>query len=121
MKNKSPAAAQQGMALIEGMIAILIFSIGILAIVGLQAVTLRQSTDAKYRIDASLLANQTLGTMWGDRANLNAYAVQETLDALPNGTRTVTVSGNQVTVTITWKLPGESAAHRHVVVAEISG
>ncbi len=55
---------QSGMMLLEGLIAILVFSLGILALVGMQAVAVKQVTDAKYRSDASLLASQLLGTMW---------------------------------------------------------
>lgn len=122
MKRKISTRTQQGMALLEGLIAILIFSIGILSIVGLQAVNLKQATDAKYRLDASFLANQTVGMMWADRENLAAYAVtDEAVATLPNGKRTVDVDGSQVTVTISWKMPGEAAAHRHVVVAHING
>jgi len=50
--------------LLEALISILIFSIGILAIIGLQAAAVKASSDAKYRSDASLLANQLIGQMW---------------------------------------------------------
>jgi len=56
---------QRGSMLLEALISILIFSIGILGIVGLQANSIKISSDAKYRSDASLLANQYLGSMWG--------------------------------------------------------
>lgn len=55
---------QGGMMLLEGLIAILVFSLGILALVGMQAVAVNQVSDAKYRSDASLLAEKLLGTMW---------------------------------------------------------
>lgn len=121
MKRRLPRKLEQGMALLEGLIAILIFSIGILSIVGLQAASLRHANDAKYRVDASFLANQALGAMWADRENLDAYEKEESIPALPKGKRTIDVAGNQVTVTITWQLPGEPAPHRHVVVANING
>ena len=58
--------------LLESFIAILIFSMGILAIVGMQASAVKNSTDAKYRSDANLLANELLGQMWvSDRTNLD--------------------------------------------------
>ena len=44
---------QGGFMLIEALIAILIFSIGILGIVGLQAAAVNQSTDARYRSEAA--------------------------------------------------------------------
>lgn len=72
----SPAARhQRGVMLIEALIAILIFSIGILGIVGLQASAVQQSTDAKNRVEAAYLADQLMGRMWTDTrtvANLQA-------------------------------------------------
>lgn len=61
---KTAFTAQRGAILLEALIAILIFSFGILAIVGLQAGAIKLSSDAKYRSDASLLANQIIGQMW---------------------------------------------------------
>ena len=113
---------QQGFALLEVLIAILIFSVAILGTVGLQAATVRHQTDAKYRVDASFLAEQAIGTMWADRTNLAGHAVKdEDVAALPNGKRTIAVNGSQVTVTITWKLPGESVGHTYSTTTQISG
>jgi type IV pilus assembly protein PilV len=60
---------QQGAMLLEALISILIFSIGILALVGLQATSISISSDAKYRANASLSANQIIGLMWNDAAS----------------------------------------------------
>lgn len=111
---------QEGVVLLEGLIAIVIFSLGILAIIGLQSASVRNTTDSKYRMDASFLANQTIGMMWTKRADLASFAGTGTVSELPNGTRTVVVAGKDVTVTITWRLPGEPAAHRHTVTARIN-
>ena len=59
-----PPFRQQGSALLEALIAILIFSMGILALVGLQAASVKLSSGAQYRTEASLLANQLIGQMW---------------------------------------------------------
>lgn len=56
--------SQAGSMLLESFIAILIFSMGILAIVGMQASAIKHSADAKYRSEASMLANELLGKMW---------------------------------------------------------
>lgn len=75
MANKHPSLKRQhGSALLEALVAILIFSIGIIALMGLQAVSIKNSVDAKYRADAAYLANQIIGQMWVDRSNLNSYA-----------------------------------------------
>lgn len=55
---------QGGVMLLEALIAILIFSIGVLGIVGMQASAVNVTRDAKYRTDAGLLANELLGLMW---------------------------------------------------------
>lgn len=65
---------QSGVMLIEAMVGILIFSIGVLALVGLQAVAIKASAEAKYRADASYLANAIVGRMWNEpAANLVNY------------------------------------------------
>ncbi len=65
---------QAGAVLLEALVAILIFSMGIIALMGLQAVSIKSSIDAKYRADAAYLANQVIGQMWVDRANIDKYA-----------------------------------------------
>jgi type IV pilus assembly protein PilV len=102
------------MMLLEGLIAILIFSLGILALVSLQGTAVKQVSDAKYRADASLLADQLLGMMWvSNRAT--ATSLQSSFDTSEGGSseltswRTdvantlpgVTATVNQPTVTVT--------------------
>lgn len=65
---------QKGVMLLEALISILIFSIGILAIIGLQAASIKMSSDAKYRSDASLLAGQYVNAMWSE-PGINPIAV----------------------------------------------
>lgn len=106
-------SAQQGVVIIEAMIAILIFSMGVLGIVGLQAKMIKNTADSKYRADASYIANQYIGMMWVDD-NRVADFVGATFDvsaSLPSGSLTVTqpVLG-QFTVTVGWTAPGETAA-----------
>lgn len=54
---------QSGVMLLEALIAILIFSLGILGVVGMQASAIAASRDAKFRTDAGLLANELVGQM----------------------------------------------------------
>ena len=123
---------ESGSVLLEGLIAILIFSFGILGLIGLQAVSMRSTTQAKERIDASFVANQRIAAMWVDRTNLAAYAETSTdisptattvanRTPLPKGTRTTTVSGDQATITVNWQLPGDASANSFVTVARVIG
>ena len=62
--------------LLEALIAIRIFSLGILALVALQATAVQLASDAKYRTDATLLANRLIGQMWTSGGNLAALQTQ---------------------------------------------
>lgn len=65
MKTHPPRRpGQSGIMLLEAMIAILIFSLGVLALVALQGTSIKLTGDAKYRTDATLLANRLIGQMW---------------------------------------------------------
>lgn len=54
---------QHGIMLLEALIAVVIFSVGILAVVALQAVAIRETTQAKMRSDASYLADKVIGDL----------------------------------------------------------
>ncbi len=60
---------QTGAYLLEALIGILIFSLGILGIVGLQAAALRSTSNASLRAEAVFAANQLIGQMWADNEN----------------------------------------------------
>ena len=55
---------QQGAILLEALIAVLIFSFGLLALAGLQTVMIKNTDDAKYRAEATFIAQQKLGEIW---------------------------------------------------------
>jgi type IV pilus assembly protein PilV len=122
---QKPPAGQCGSVLLESLIAILIFSFGILGLVGLQAASIKNTTQAKERIDASLVANQRIAEMWVDRANLAGYTETDTDIAnttkLPNGKRTTVIAGDQVTITVNWQMPGDSAVNQFETIARING
>ena len=56
-----PGRPARGFALIEALIALLIFSLAVLGLVGLQAAMTRASTGAKYRAEATYLATDLIG------------------------------------------------------------
>lgn len=116
-------SSQQGVVLLEVLISVLIFSMAVLAIVGLQASMVKNTTDAKFRADASYIAQQRIGTMWADPANVATYLEVDTdiSSLLPGGLRTVTqLAPGQFQVTVTWQTPGE-AQHNYSVVAAVTG
>ena len=136
-------ARQDGMAVVENLVAILIFSFGILGIVGLLANSMKSSASAKYRNDASMLANQIVGQMWVSdktpaalKANFESpsgasflawrTSVSNVLPgvdtSVPASLPTIVIDANNVaTVTVRWRAPGEEAAHNYVLIARING
>jgi type IV pilus assembly protein PilV len=129
-RMQSPKS-QQGVMLLEALVAILIFTLGVIAVMGMQAVSISQVSQAKYRTDASYLANQITGTMWVDKtANLPNYATpgytgRAAWDAvvantLPSGTGTIAVANTLVTVTIQWRQPNENVTRKYVAIANIN-
>ncbi len=57
---------QAGGFLLEALIGVLIFSFGILGIVGLQAASLRHTGESEYRAEAMYYANSLISQMWTD-------------------------------------------------------
>ncbi len=112
----------RGSALVEALVAVLLFSIGIVALVRVLGTAVKDAGDVEYRAVAATLADATIGRMWVDRANLDAYEVDdEPVPELPNGLRTVTVDGTVVNVTIRWQPPGVDDQRVHTVAATLTG
>ena len=137
MKHAIHKARQGGSMLIEALVSLLIFSIGVLSLIGMQATAIKQVNDAKFRSDASFLANQVIGEMWVNRTNLAAYAyaggqvptvlgnwiadVQSALPGADVNPPTIAIgAGNVVTVTVSWQPPNTPTPHKHLVVATIN-
>lgn len=58
-----------GSALIESLLALLVFVVGLLSLLVLLTSTLKQTDNARYRTEASLLASDLMSRMWsGDRS-----------------------------------------------------
>ena len=149
MTRTSQLKNQSGMMLIEALIGILIFSIGILALIAMQATAITNTTESRYRTEASFLANQLLGQIWVDRGtnngNVAAYdttsgtgttaltawttKVAATLPGVTvGGTNSPTIAvsnvngAKQVVVTIAWKRPDSNAPTRSfTAIAQIAG
>ncbi len=128
---------QRGSILIEGLVAILIFSVGVLALMGMQSVAIKNASQAKYRNEAALLANQILSQMMVDQVNIANYVDggsapartawdTQVAELLPNGSAVITyvdtaATPRFVTITLSWRGPDEpaDAAHQYVTAANV--
>jgi type IV pilus assembly protein PilV len=137
---------QEGVILLEAMIGLLIFSFGVLALVAMQAISISNVSNARYRTEAAFLANEIIAEAWVDRganyANLANYVVTSgsatyantqtwvnKINTMLPGTAanppdiaiaTPASGGRQMTVTVRWRAPDAVAASNHVAIAFIS-
>ena len=111
--------AARGVMLLEVLMAVLIFSVGLIGLVGLQARAHQYSMSAEDTNRAALLANEIASAMWSVQSTTlpaatysgwQARVADPTVNGLTNGSGTVSVSGNVATVTITWKPPSAAAS-----------
>jgi type IV pilus assembly protein PilV len=132
---------QDGSVLLEALVAILIFSFGILGLIGILAGSVRATNDARYRAEAANLANAIIGEMWATApADLDPQfgaggpkltAWQNMVAGLlpsANGDNApqvdltqpgLSVQSRSVVVSVFWQLPGETVRHRVLVTAQI--
>lgn len=135
--SRTPKAAR-GSFLLEALIAVLIVSLAVLGLVGLISRSMQNIDESKFRGEAAALAASFVGQMWIDdrstaalKAKYESGAGYDDLKTmvqqrLPNSTDpTVTVvagaTGNSsnVTVTVTWRPPGDTTDHRYQMFAVV--
>ena len=137
MQTLKNPTKQSGVMLIEALVGMLIFLIGILALMGMQAAAISNTTQAKYRSDAALFAGQIVSQMWSDPNNIASYAytsggsstnanvnawvsrISNTLPGTSASTNPPSIAiaasngGFDITVTVRWQAPNETAATAH--------
>ena len=122
--KKIHSKQQHGAALLEALISILIFSMGIIALLGLQAAAIKNSGDSKYRADATYLANQIIGQIWVDKNNaaaIQAYAHNPAGAIVCSPTVAASANGN-VTAWLAKTnalLPGASGVKQQITIGGI--
>jgi type IV pilus assembly protein PilV len=109
-------SAQRGMVLLEGLIALLIFSIAVLGLVGIQANMITNTTEAQFRSIATQIAQQKIGMVWanpgeGERDDLIEAETEQPIDKnlLPLGFYTMSKldAPGMLRVTVTWGVDEE--------------
>jgi type IV pilus assembly protein PilV len=134
-------STQQGIALVEAMIATVILAIGLLGTIGLQARAYSAMNDAGARAEATIASERLLGMMSTDMANLSTYVlaedspgtgklktwVDETKVAIPSARPSVSVTpgsngtnSTQVTVTIKWQRKANDATNVSTMTSYLS-
>lgn len=109
-------SAQRGVMLIEVLVAILIFAVGVLGLIGLQSNAVRLSSQAQYRAEATMLANELVGQMWlGDSTARSNANLTTQYSSSPAGTAYTAWKSR-----VTGILPGSGSYPPTVVIAPIA-
>lgn len=136
-RRQAPLGRESGVMLLEALIAILIFSIGILGLVAMQGMAISAVSDAKYRSDASFLANQVVAQIWVDRGNIANYVLPggtapalvtwlaNVQAELPSGAATISIPppgypAGTVEVLINWQQPGSANVRSYRALTIVS-
>lgn len=131
--------------LLEALVGLLIFSVGILGLVGMQAVATKNVANAQYRSEAGFLASEILGQISVDQKNAASYASTGVLcpstpssqlqywacrvarlpgaDAFPPIITVVPVAGTTamtVSVVVRWKAPDAPSPSNFTLFASLS-
>ncbi|MBV1774631.1 hypothetical protein KSF73_02760 [Burkholderiaceae bacterium DAT-1] len=121
---------QSGAVLLEALISVVLFLVGLIALISVQSRAASISAQGKYRAEAAYLANQALGIMRAQLPGnpgtpLGNYVCSPCTSAnntagmlstwgptvastLPSGVASIAVAGSLVTITITWQAPNDS-------------
>jgi type IV pilus assembly protein PilV len=65
MRHLNPHSNQRGSFLLEALIAMLIFSLGILGLISLQGSGIAANTDLRYRVEAARMADRIMSQIQG--------------------------------------------------------
>ncbi len=125
---------QAGFMLIEVLISVLLFSVGVLALVGLQSAMTRAQTESKVRSDASYLAGELVGLMWTDPTNLGGFSdsacastpqcadwlsKRDQLLPAADSDVVVTAATGRVSITLRWTLAG-GTPHQYTTTTTVA-
>ncbi|MBL8435527.1 hypothetical protein [Thauera aminoaromatica] len=124
---RSTRPAQSGYVLLEALVALLIFSLGLLGMIGFQAASTKIATDSRFRTEAAMLADELLAKMtasdvskvetefaYPNGPKFKAWLNDRVIAAarLPNAvvtptfTKSATTSTLLVSLVVEWEMPG---------------
>ncbi len=128
-----------GSALIESLLAVLVFSVGLLSLLALLTATLKESDNARYRSEASLLATDLVSRMWSGERSLQslrqrftpaADEYQRWLERVRSTLPGITDNQNlpellidderTIRLTLRWQIPSDTQQHQLVVVTRLT-
>lgn len=122
--NARRALRAAGFTMIEVLVSLLVFSLGVLALVQIQGTAVRMSSDARDRAIATFLADQLLARMLiSDPATSTSFAHKSsgTTACAPSGSESTNAVVTEWLAEVAQQLPGASSALQQVVVNAATG
>lgn len=98
----------KGVILIEALVAMLILSIGMLGLIAMQANLYTRNQDARYRLQASILANELLSMAVADYLHADCYVLPISAQTSCSDITAKTAAQNWLS-SVTSALPGTTA------------
>jgi type IV pilus assembly protein PilV len=144
MVTSTSVKSQSGSFILEALVSVLIFAVGLIALMGMAGQAVNQVGQSKYRNDASNLAGEITGQMWLSGATLSDFGIdadepytncpngnagaaalpwlRDRVKALlPKGCAAITISDRQANVDISWAdNKNEGVRHHYLTSTQIA-
>jgi type IV pilus assembly protein PilV len=138
--------SQTGAGLVEGLTSLVVLSVGILGLIGMQATLIQDSTESRVRMQAGFFATSVLGMAAANPQNVGCFIVNsaqsaactsadaqsqasgwldQVMSTLPGATGVPPQvaydnANGQLTVTLRWQMKGENVVHNYVSTTQVS-
>jgi len=137
---------QHGGGLIEGLVSLVILSVGLLGMAGMQGTLIQESSESRTRMQAGFLASSVLGMAAANPENVGCFIVNsaqsvactspdaqaqavswtdQVNSALPGSagvppTVAYDAASGQLTVTLRWQMRGDATVHNFIAATQVS-
>jgi len=137
---------QNGGGLVEGLMSLVVLSVGILALIGMQAALIQDNSESRVRMQAGFFATSVLGMAAANPQNVGCFIVNsaqsaacvrvdaqaqatgwvdQVMNVLPDAATvppqvSYDSASGQLTVTLRWRMRGDSMVHNYVAATQVS-
>jgi len=137
---------QNGGGLVEGLMSLVVLSVGILALIGMQATLIQDNSESRVRMQAGFFATSVLGMAAANPQNVGCFIVNsaqsaacvsvdaqaqatgwvdQVMNVLPDAATvppqvSYDSASGQLTVTLRWRMRGDSMVHNYVAATQVS-
>lgn len=114
-------SGQRGMMLLEALIGILIFSLGVLALVAMQSVSVSSVSNAKYRVEAAFYADEIIHKAWLESTKIPVPALSNVNSYILPGGNNIQMFSWLAKIQSPQGLPGAGTYPPTIAIADVAG